>query len=140
MSLTPEQKHLVESAREICGHFPLRSNEWAFETYSAGGVAAAVQSSKGNIYTGISFDLACGIGFCAESSAVAEMLKHMETHITNAIAKCGDIILSPCGRCRELFAQLDARNLDMNVIVASDQVVSLGELLPIHWLYIQAEI
>ena len=39
----------------------------------------ALETASGNVYTGINLDLACGIGFCAEHSAVAEMLKARET-------------------------------------------------------------
>lgn len=38
-----------------------------------GGIAATIETVNGNIYTGISIDTACSMGFCAEHSAVAEM-------------------------------------------------------------------
>jgi len=119
---------LIEAARAVCGDFPLRKD------FSAGGVGAAIRTAKGNVYTGICIDLGCGLGFCAEVAAMAEMLKHRETQIAAVVAVSGDRILPPCGRCRETMAQVDVRNLDCRVIVAEDADVSLRELLPRHWL------
>ncbi|MEB3363090.1 cytidine deaminase [Lactobacillus sp. R2/2] len=36
----------------------------------AGGVAAAVMTESGNIYTGVCVDTACGLGVCAERNAL----------------------------------------------------------------------
>ena len=102
--------------------------------WSAGGVGAAVRTTRGNIYTGVCVDLGSGLGFCAEVAAIAEMLKHRETHIEAVVAVSGDRILPPCGRCRETMVQIDARNLDCMVIVAENREVPLRELLPDHWL------
>jgi cytidine deaminase len=120
---------LVEAARKLVGEFGLADD------FSAGSVGAAVRTVKGNIYTGICIDLACGLGFCAEASAIAEMLKNRETHITDIVAVNHDGILPPCGRCREMMAQVDSRNLDGRVILAEDKTATLRQLLPDHWLY-----
>jgi hypothetical protein len=45
----------------------------------SGGVAAAILTASGAVYTGICIDARCGMGFCAEHSAVAEMLKARES-------------------------------------------------------------
>jgi cytidine deaminase len=119
---------LIEAAGSVCGDFALR------DEMSAGGVGAAILTAKGNIYTGICIDLSCGLGFCAEVAAIAEMLKNRETQIVCAVAVSGSTILPPCGRCRETMAQIDIRNLDSRIIVAEDEDVSLRELLPKHWL------
>ena len=126
MNKTTEQ--LVATARSVCGDFQLT------EHFSAGGVGAAILTAKGNTYTGICIDLACSLGFCAEVAAVAEMLKHRETHISVVVAVTGSRILPPCGRCREMMAQVDPRNLDCHVIVGEDEIVSLRALLPHYWL------
>lgn len=65
---------------------------------------------------------------------MAEMLKHRETEIEAVVAVSGNRILPPCGRCREMMAQLDPRNLDCRVILAEDEDVPLRDLLPRHWL------
>lgn len=121
-------EQLIAAARAVCGEFQLTDD------FSAGGVGAAILTAKGNTYTGICIDLGCGLGFCAEVAAVAEMLKHRETHISAVVAVSESRILPPCGRCREMMAQVDPRNLDCRVIVGEDQVVSLRALLPHYWL------
>jgi cytidine deaminase len=119
---------LIEAARAVVGELKLRKG------FSAGGVGAAVRTSRGNVYTGICLDLGCGLGFCAEVAAIAQMLTHRETHIETVVAVGDDGIMPPCGRCRETMAQIDVRNLDCKVIIAEGREVSLRELLPDHWL------
>lgn len=119
---------LIEAARAVHGEFGLS------EDFAAGSVGAAIRTAKGNIYTGVCIDLACGLGFCAEAAAVAEMLKHRETHITEMVAVTDIGILAPCGRCREMIAQVDSRNFDCQVIIGENKIVTLRELLPEHWL------
>jgi cytidine deaminase len=116
---------LIDAAKVVLGEFTL-SNDY----FRVGNVAAALLSRKGNVYTGICIDIACGIGFCAEHSAIAEMLKHRETAIDMIVAVSGDTILPPCGRCRELMFQIDHKNVDTKVILEANEMVTLGELLP----------
>ncbi len=119
---------LITAAKSVCGDFQLT------EDFSAGSVGAAILTAKGSIYTGICICLGCGLGFCAEAAAVAEMLKHRETHISAVVAISKEGILPPCGRCREMMVQIDVRNLDSRVIVGEGHVISLRALLPNHWL------
>ena len=98
-------------------------------------VAAAIESSTGRVYTGVCIDLSCGIGFCAEHAAVAEMIKHGEKRVQRVVAVArGGEILPPCGRCRELLVQVDFANAAAEVLLPAGQVVTLEELLPSHWL------
>ena len=48
---------LVAEARRVLGKFALVK-----PSISAGGVAAALETQAGHVYTGINLDLACGIG------------------------------------------------------------------------------
>ena len=121
-------KKLIEEARKILGEYTLSS-----DNYSAGSVAAALLTSQGNIYTGINIDIACGIGFCAEHSAIAEMLKHRETEIEMIVAVNADSIRPPCGRCRELLFQVDAKNIHTKVYLSEEKYMTLNELLPNRW-------
>ena len=123
-----KRKKLIQTAQAITSRFNLRDD------FTAGNVGAAILSAKGNIYTGICFDLGSGLGFCAEVAAIAEMLKNRETWIDTVVAVSGSGILPPCGRCRETMAQIDERNMDCRVIIAEDKEVTLRELLPHHWL------
>jgi len=65
-----------------------------------GGVGAAIRTVDGNIYTGVCIDLSSGLGFCAEMSAIAQMVTKRETQIDTVVAVTADRILPPCGRCR----------------------------------------
>lgn len=99
-----------------------------------GGVAAAIETLDGNVYTGISIDTACSMGFCAEHSAVAEMLKNGERYIKAVVAVGNDgNAVPPCGRCRELMSQLSKENLNAVIEVKNGVFVTLKELMPYDW-------
>lgn len=78
--------------------------------------------------------MACGIGFCAEHAAAAEMLKARETHVVASVAVVNKRVIPPCGRCRELFMQLDPRNAEALMGVGNGASRKLRELIPSHWL------
>jgi cytidine deaminase len=122
-------QELIEKAKGILGKFQLSQ-----QGLTAGSVSSALITSEGNIYTGICLDLACGIGFCAEHAAIAEMLKARETQIEYIVAVKSERILMPCGRCRELMLQVSKENLNTRVIVDNTSYVMLSELLPKHWM------
>lgn len=123
-----EYETLIYEAKKITGEFTLTE-----EDLSAGSCGAALLAANGKVYTGICLDLACGIGFCAEHSAIAEMLKDRETRIMAIVATGREGILPPCGRCREMMMQIDSRNSDTDVILAEGRTEKLRKLLPDHW-------
>ena len=66
-------------------------NERAISDYvEAGGVAAAVLSASGKIYTGVCVDTACTLGICAERNAIFSMITAGEQEISRVIAIGGD--------------------------------------------------
>ena len=72
-----------------------------------GGVAAALLTVQGNIYTGICIDTACSLGLCAERNAIANMLTNGESKIVKMLIIMPDGKIGlPCGACRELMMQL----------------------------------
>lgn len=103
-------------------------------TYLVGDVGCALVSESGAIYTGVCIDVSCGIGFCAEHSAVAAMITAGEYRIKKIVAVWKDetvtYVLSPCGRCREFMRQIQDGNLETEVILDAEKVVRLAELLP----------
>ncbi|GHV34250.1 cytidine deaminase [Clostridia bacterium] len=103
------------------------------EGTSVGYVAAALLSEGGNVYVGVNIDVFCGMGFCAEHSAIAAMVAAGESVIRKIVAICPKGILPPCGRCREFMSQINAKNLDAEVMIGEDKVVKLNELLPYRW-------
>ncbi len=127
--LEPHLHELIDAAQSVEGTFELSESD-----LTAASVGAALRTSSGAVYTGVCLDLACGIGFCAEHAAIAEMLKDREVVIAAIVAVNDSQILSPCGRCRELMAQLTPRNADTLVILPGERVVPLRDLLPEHSL------
>lgn len=122
---------LIKKAIEVLGTYNLDT----YSTNYAGKVASALITSKGNIYTGISLNLTCNVGNCAEHAAVLEMLKMRETHIIEIVAIYENKgIITPCGKCREMLVQLDSRNMETMVIVDKNTMVPLKELIPLHWI------
>jgi cytidine deaminase len=122
-------RQLITEAKAILGEFQLAS-----KGLIAGNVSCALATNQGNIYTGICLDLACGIGFCAEHSAIAEMLKARETIINSIVAVNSSGIMMPCGRCRELMLQVNKENLKAKVIIDEENCCILADLLPKHWI------
>jgi cytidine deaminase len=105
-----------------------------------GDVGCALLSEKGNVYLGVCIDVGSGIGFCAEHSAIAAMITAGEYRIKKIVAVWRDdkktCILSPCGRCREFMRQIDEKNLETEIIMERDKVLSLRELLPYaNWFH-----
>jgi len=102
-----------------------------------GNVAAALVTTKGNRYLGVCIDTGSGTGFCAEHAAVAAMVTAREYQVARIVAVWRDdagrlYVLPPCGRCREFLRQIDAFNLDTEVVLDRDRSVRLRELLPYH--------
>ncbi len=119
---------LIKTARKLVGEYTLSNAD-----FYAGSVGAALLTTKGNVYTGINIDVACGIGFCAEHSAIAEMLKNRETQIEMIVAVNTESIIPPCGRCRELILQVDNKNIKTKVYFSEEHYMTLDELLPMRW-------
>lgn len=125
-SISAEQ--LIKEAQSVLGEYTLSHPD-----YSAASVGAALLTTKGNVYSGINLDVACGIGFCAEHSAISEMLKNRETQIEMIVAVNAEGIIPPCGRCRELMLQVDKKNLNTKVYLSEEHYMTLDELLPQRW-------
>lgn len=104
----------------------------------AGGVAAAIMSSTGNIYTGVCVDTCSTLGICAERNAIFHMLTNGEQEIQKVIAlmpngKSG----APCGACRELMVQLmpeTYKDIEIMMDYEGGRIVTLGDITPEWWL------
>ena len=104
----------------------------------AGGVAAAIESVSGRIYTGVCVDSACALGICAERNAMFHMITCGENAIRRVIAidREGRAI-PPCGACRELMTQLmpnEYKTIEVMMNYETGRVVMLGELTPEWWI------
>ncbi len=104
----------------------------------AGGVAAAIESESGRIYTGVCIDGACTLGICAERNALFNMITNGESRFRRVIAVNRDEkAMPPCGACRELMSQImpmDYKNVQIMLDFEKDRVVTLGELTPEWWI------
>lgn len=103
------------------------------QSTEAGHVAAALVTEKGNVYKGVNIDAPCGMGFCAEHSAIAAMITAGESRIKKIVAVYEDgAIWPPCGRCREFIYQINNANKNC-VVMLEGKTVPLSELLPDTW-------
>jgi cytidine deaminase len=104
----------------------------------AGGVAAAIESSSGNIYTGVCIDTCSTLGICAERNAIFSMITNGEQEIKRVLAVMSDGRSgAPCGACRELMVQLmPDRYRDIEILLdrEAEKIVTLGELTPEWWI------
>jgi cytidine deaminase len=102
-----------------------------------GDVGAAVLSKAGKVYTGVCVDTP-GWGLCAERSAMAAMITQGEYEVAKIVAVWRDEatgrlhVLPPCGTCREFMRQVDASNLDAEVVLGREETQKLRQLLPQH--------
>ncbi len=107
-------------------------------TVSAGGVAAAVESASGKIYTGVCVDTACTLGICAERNALFNMITNGENEIRRVLAIMPDGKTgAPCGACREFMIQLmpgKAQAVEIMLDYEHEKTVTLGELTPEWWI------
>lgn len=100
---------------------------------TAGTVAAAFLTDKGNVYTGVCIDVPAGMGFCAEHAAAAAMITAGESKIVKMVATgvddngCG---CAPCGRCREFINCIHDDNYLCEVLLEDGTITTIGDLLP----------
>lgn len=104
----------------------------------AGGVAAAIQSKSGKIYTGVCVDTCSTLGICAERNAIFNMLTNGEDEIIRVLAIMPDGKTgAPCGACRELMVQLMPKSyqkIEIMLDYEHNKVKTLGELTPDWWI------
>lgn len=130
--LTKEDKDLVEAAREA-----IRAryrNDWQE-------VGAALRTRDGRVVTGVNIDAYLGrMAVCAEPVAIGRAIteagdKGIDTIVAVRHPKPEEDdrtikVVSPCGMCREVIYDYDAK---ARVIVpngSSEEAVSIADLLP----------
>jgi cytidine deaminase len=128
MELDKKDKELIKEARKLVNKKKIYSGELR-------AVGSALITKKEKLFTGANWDLWCGVGFCAESSVISNMVSHSEeTEIKTIVASSKHNVMPPCGRCREVMALIDRKNLENTwVIVSEKEKVKLKELLPHDW-------
>lgn len=123
---------LYESAR--CVQRERKVSEYV----EAGGVAAAILTASGNIYTGVCVDTYSSLGSCAERNAIFNMLTKGEHEIRKVLAVMPEGRTgAPCGACRELMVQLmpeTYRDVEIMLDYEQRRIATLGELTPDWWI------
>lgn len=108
------------------------------EYIEAGGVAAAILSKAGKIYTGVCIDTCSTLGICAERNAMFNMITNGENEIQKVLAIMPDGTTgAPCGACREFMIQLmpqDYKQIEIMLDYENEKIVTLGELTPEWWI------
>lgn len=129
MKLSKSDFELIDKAKELVEPKKVSGGEIKE-------VGCCLETVSGKIFLGVNIDLWCGIGFCAEHSAIAEMVSHSEeTQIKNIVAHNNKKIIYPCGRCREMMELINIKNRENTfVIISKNKKVKLKELLPGNWL------
>lgn len=125
-------KQMYEAAKSV------QNGRRISDYVEAGGVAAAILSKSGKIYTGVCVDTCSTLGICAERNAIFNMLTNGEQEIERVLAvmpngKNG----APCGACRELMVQLmpdGYKDIQIMLDYDSGKVMTLGQLTPEWWI------
>jgi cytidine deaminase len=125
--LNKKDKNLIKKAQSLVGAKIIKGG-------IVKEVGCALITEKGKIFTGVCLDLYCGIGFCAEHTAVSQMVTQTnETHIKTIVAVDEKGVMPPCGRCRELLNLLDVKNINTGIVISANKKVKLRNLLPSPW-------
>ena len=125
-------KEMLQAARAV------QNGRKISDFVDVGGVAAAILSSSGKIYTGVCVDTCSTLGICAERNAIFNMITNGEQEIERVLAimsngKSGP----PCGACRELMVQLMPgryQNIQVLIDLETEEIVTLDELTPKWWI------
>jgi len=121
-------KELIEKAKSVLKPRKIKHGS------TVGDVGCALITDKGNVYLGVSIDACCGMGFCAEHSAIAAMITHGEHIIKKIVAVVENgVQISPCERCREFMNQVHEENINAGVVIGKNKSVKLKDLLPLPW-------
>ncbi|MCC5842002.1 MAG: cytidine deaminase [Opitutales bacterium] len=136
--LAREDQDLLVAARA--------ASQKAFAPYSHFKVGAAVRCGDGRIVDGANYESASyGLTVCAERVAIFRANMEGEHRNISAVAiyasgktlKADDIPVSPCGACRQILAEVAARNdcPDMRVMSANARfdrflIATVSDLLP----------
>lgn len=132
MTMDPVWTELYTAAKAVQNGREVSSRVYA------GGVAAAIESTTGKIYTGVSVDTSCTLGICAERNAIFHMLTMGEHSLRRVLAIMPDGRAgAPCGACRELMCQLMPEHYaDIEIMLdyQTGRVVTLGQLTPEWWI------
>jgi cytidine deaminase len=106
----------------------------AYAPYSKFPVGAAIKAQSGAIYAGCNVENASfPEGWCAETSAIAQMIAAGERRITEIAVMAEQMArITPCGGCRQRLREFSVAETLVHLCDATGVVetISLGDLLP----------
>ena len=136
IQLKHEEQTLLQSAQAVMHN--------AYNVYSDFLVGAAVQTGSGSIYHGTFMENASqGLSVCAEVAAIlaantaGELNIHTIAIVGGPKSKPSDMIVTPCGRCRQVIyeasqiAQLDIKIICSNKDLTQILRTTISYLLPL---------
>ena len=99
MKANNKQQQLYAAAQAACAQ--------AYAPYSNFAVGAAVLAHDGQIYAGANVEnIAYPQGWCAETSALAQMLSHGQRRLLAvAVYAESEQLIVPCGGCRQRLSE-----------------------------------
>jgi len=125
MKLNPDYVSLIEHS--------IAAKKFSYSPYSKFSVGAAVLTSTNKIYTGTNVECASySLSICAERVAFSKAVSDGEKKfIAIAISSSKDILVYPCGACRQFMYEF-GKALDVIIVRSKKQftVRKLHELLP----------
>lgn len=119
----------------------VQASRYAYAPYSNFPVGAAAYTVSGELITGANVENASyGLTLCAETSLVAELIKHTDADGTDAdgtkrpptlasiaVANPHGEVLLPCGRCRQVLSEFAS---EKTLLLTPTGFLPLAQLLP----------
>lgn len=111
-----------------------QASEQAHAPYSGYHVGAVVVTDKGRYFMGCNVENASfPEGWCAETSAIAQMVLNGGGTITELAVYCDKVEkITPCGGCRQRISEFATKETKIHLCDEQGiaETVSLGDLLP----------
>lgn len=115
-------------------NFASNARKNAYAPYSHYTVGAAIEADNNKIYAGCNVEnISYPCGTCAEESAISAMIADGAYKIKRILITAGgDILISPCGACRQRIIEFSDENTE--ILLADEdeikKILSINELLP----------
>ncbi|MCC5792862.1 MAG: cytidine deaminase [Legionellaceae bacterium] len=111
----------------------------AYAPYSGYQVACCLATDQGSLFTGVNVEnIAYSLCFCAESSAIAQMVSNGQRRIRHVVVLAqDDKLCTPCGACRQRISEFALPDCQIH-LCNSQQVLntlSVDELLPFAFTF-----
>jgi len=106
------------------------------EFVDSNSVVCALVTKNNNVFYGSNLQASCGLSMCAEKIAIGNAVMANDTDFKYILCVFKDgSIITPCGSCRELLAQMGKQNLEMEIITQLNPIktIKLQQLISNWW-------